>query len=345
MVHENAVVSAPILTAATIKLQRKTVLLLLLILFVTGNIVAAIAPTFTILMLGRVISALCHGAFFGIATVLAAELAGPGKVATAISMILSGLTLANVIGVPLGTFLGNHFGWRSLFWAITALGMIGLNGIFWLVPQRKNARQPNIKHEFAMLQRSRVLLSLLITAMGFGGVFAAFTYIAPLLTEISGFSQSVVAGLLILFGVGLMVGNFIGGKLGDKKLIPALFISLSSLAFILFIFTFTAHSKIGAVITLFIFGIFGFTVVSPLQLQAVEEAREAPSLASAMNVGAFNAGIAAGAYLAGLAIHLGYGYKSPLVVGGLFAIAAIVLQIVMITFIPKSTCSQPYRTD
>ena len=300
-------------------------------LFVIGNIIAAMAPTYGWLMAGRIVTALCHGAFFGIGSVVATDAVSPDKRARAIALMMTGLTLANVLGVPLGTLLAQHFGWRSMFWAIAFLGAVGLVGITILVPYHTMRQDTHLAHELAMFKRPQVWLSLAVTVMGFGGVFAVFAYIAQVMTVIAGFSTSNLVYLLFLFGLGLVLGNILGGRAADRSLLATLCILFIALASILFVFTFTAQHQISAAITLFLLGVVGFAIVSPVQMQIVQQAKDAPTLASATNVAAFNIGIAAGTYLGGLTIHLGFGYTSVNWVGGILVTIGLILQILVIT--------------
>lgn len=328
-------ISAPILTALTIRMPRKYVLVGLMALFILGNVTAALAPTYSLLMLGRVLSAFCHGAFFGVGSVVAADAVTADKRARAIALMFTGLTFANVIGVPMGTLLAQHFGWRSMFWVISSLGAIGMLGIITLVPFQKVVAETNLSHEVAMFKRPQVWLSLFVTALGFGGLFASFTYIAPIMTSVAGFAESSMVELLFLFGVGLVLGNMLGGKAADRALVPTLCSLLILLAITLFAFVFTAHYKIPAIITLFILGILGFAIVSPVQAQVMQQAKDAPTLASAANISFFNVGIAAGTYLGGLTIHLGLGYTSANWVGGILVAIGLITQIINIKLSAK----------
>ena len=329
-------VSAPIITAMTIRLPRKYVLVSLMGLFILGNILSAIAPNYSLLMVGRVISALCHGAFFGIGSVVAADSVSSDKRSRAIALMFTGLTFANVLGVPMGTLLGQHFGWRSMFWVISFLGTIGLVGIVALVPFQKVLAQTNLKRELAMFKRPQLWLALSVTALGFGGLFASFTYIAPIMTSVAGFAPSSLVGLLFLFGIGLVIGNMLGGKAADRALVPTIITLMVALAIILFIFVFTAHAKIPAAITFFLLGILGFAIVSPVQTQVMQEAKDAPTLASAANISSFNVGIAAGTYFGGLAINLGFGYTSANCVGGILVSLGVMMQIINIILNKKT---------
>ncbi|WP_457307149.1 MFS transporter, partial [Polaromonas sp. P5_E6] len=201
------VAGAPLMTALGSRLPRKTMLVLLMGVFIAGNLLCALAPTYALLMTGRLVAALTHGAFFGIGSVVAANLVAPARKASAIALMFIGLTVANVIGVPLGTLLGQSFGWRSTFWAVTAFGVVGILGIIALVPPQPQDSPGGIRSELAVFRRPQVWLALGMTTLGFGGVFASFTYLAPMMTDVAGFSSGAVAWLLVLFGVGLCAGN------------------------------------------------------------------------------------------------------------------------------------------
>ncbi|WP_447006439.1 MFS transporter [Saccharothrix isguenensis] len=322
----SVVVGAPLITAGGSRLPRKQMLVGLMALFILGNLVCAVADDYAVLMAGRVVAALCHGAFFGVGSVVAAGLVAPDRRARAIALMFTGLTVANVLGVPAGTALGQEFGWRSTFWAVTALGVAGLVGIVALVPVQPAST--GLRGELAVFRRSGVWLALATTALGFGAVFASFTYIAPMMTEVAGFSPGAVTWLLVLFGAGLCVGNVIGGRAADRSLMPSLYLFLGALAAVLVVFVFTAQSAVPAVITIAVFGVFGFATVAPLQARVLEQAAGAPALASAANIAAFNLGNAAGAWLGGVAIDAGYGYTAPNWVGAAMALAGLGVAVV-----------------
>src|SRR5919107_1461303 len=247
------VVGAPLLTAIGSKVSRKTVLIALMGVFIAGNLLSALAPSYGVLMTGRIVAALSHGAFFGVGSVVAASLVPKAKQASAIALMFTGLTVANVLGVPGGTALGQHFGWRSTFWAVTALGVIGLLGIVVLVPRQDTAEGPGLRSELAVFKSLQVWLALAMTALGFAGVFASFTYIAPMMTEVAGFSSGAVTWLLVLFGGGLVVGNLLGGKAADRSLMPSLYLILALLAAVLVVFVFTAHAQLPSAVTIALF--------------------------------------------------------------------------------------------
>ncbi|KFN01715.1 MFS transporter [Bacillus clarus] len=305
-------IGAPIITVATHKMKRKELLLFLMILFIAGNALAALAPNYTILMLARILAALTHGTFFGVGSVIAAELVPKEKRAGAIAIMFTGLTLANILGVPIGTFLGQAYGWRSTFWSITIIGVIALIGIAILVPKVK-AAQSSLLQELKVLRRPAVHVALLMTIFGFGGVFTAFTYITPILVDITGFSPKSVSYILVLFGIGITIGNIYGGKLADRKLLSSLIGILLMLSIVLALFSITDQYKILTLFTVFIFGIAAFGTVPGLQLHMLNTAKEAPTLASTLNIAAFNLGNALGAYIGGVVIDLKIGGGLPAV--------------------------------
>lgn len=317
------VVGAPLMTAAGARLPRKTMLVILMAVFIAGNLLCALAGDYTALMGGRLIAALTHGAFFGIGSVVAADLVAPDRRASAIALMFTGLTLANVLGVPLGTFLGQEFGWRSTFWAVTGIGVVGLLGLLALVPAQPAPERGALRGELAVFRKPQVWLALTTTVLGFGGVFASFTYLAPMMTELAGFSDGAVAWLLVLFGVGLCVGNVLGGRAADRALMPSLYLILGGLCLVLVIFTFTSRAAVPAAITLAAFGAIGFATVPPLQARVMQQAAGAPALASAANIAAFNLGNALGAWLGGLAVSHGLGWTSPTWIGAGLAAAGL----------------------
>jgi DHA1 family inner membrane transport protein len=315
------VVGALGLTAAVTRFERKPVLAALLVLFVGGNLISAIAPDYSMMMIGRIVAALSHGAFFGIGAVVAADMVAPTKKAGAIAIMFTGLTAANVLGVPFGTMLGQAAGWRSTFWAITVIGVLALAGILALVPRTgrgdaaAQAASGGLRGELRAFRSGQVWLSILVTILGYGGMFGAFTYIAFTLTEVSGFAASTVPWLLILFGVGLFIGNTVGGKAADRNVDRTLLVVLAVLAVILVAFALTAGSQPLTIASLVLMGGFGFATVPGLQMRVMKYASSAPTLASGANIGAFNVGNALGAWLGGVTITAGLGYTSPIWAG------------------------------
>ncbi|MGW5867387.1 MFS transporter [Streptomyces sp. NPDC055239] len=330
------VLGAPLMTVLGTRISRKRMLMLLMGLFIAGNLLSAVAPVFGVMLAGRVVASLAHGAFFGIGSVVAAELVAPEKKAGAIAMMFTGLTVANVVGVPLGTLVGQTLGWRITFAIVAGLGVIGLAGIAKLVPDLPKPEGVRLRHELAAFRNVQVLLAMAMTILGFGGVFAAVTYLAPMMTDVAGYADSSVTWLLVLFGLGMVAGNLIGGKFADRALMPLLYISLSALAVVLALFTLTAHNKIAAAVTIALIGALGFATVPPLQKRVLDQASGAPTLASAMNIGAFNLGNALSAWLGGLVISAGLGYTAPNWVGAVLAGSALVLAVVSATLERRS---------
>jgi DHA1 family inner membrane transport protein len=309
------VLGAPLLTALGTKVSRKKMLMFLMGLFIVGNALSAVAPTFGQVLIGRVVASLAHGAFFGIGSVVAADLVAPHKRASAISLMFMGLTVANTVGVPGGTFIGQALGWRVTFLIVAALGVLGLLGVAGLVPETGRPESAAVRAELAAFRNVQVWLAMAVTVLGFGGVFAAVTYITPMMTEVAGYSEGAVAWLLVLLGIGMFLGNLVGGRLADRRLMPMLFLTLSGLPLTLLTFTFTAHDKVLAAITLTLVGALGFATVPPPQKWVIEQASAAPTLASAANIGAFSLGNALAAALGGLVIADGLGYTAPNWVG------------------------------
>ncbi len=319
------------LTAAVTRLPRKQVLLGLMVLFIVGNLLSALAGSYSMMLTGRIVAALCHGAFFGIGSVVAAGLVEPAKKAGAIALMFGGLTIANVLGVPLGTLLGQQLGWRSTFWAITVIGVAAFAAIAVLVPGRTadaEGEPTRLRHELGAFAHPQVWLSLAMTVLGFGGMFGAFTYIAYTLTEVSGFASGAVPWLLVLFGGGLFVGNALGGRAANVSVPRTLLVVLASLTVVMVFFALTAGSQLATVASLVLMGAFGFATVPGLQMRIMNYAGSAPTLASGANIAAFNIGNALGAWLGGIAITAGLGFTSPLWVGAGLALGALVVLVV-----------------
>lgn len=330
-------VGAPLLTAAATRLRRKPVLIALLGLFVIGNIGSALAPDYTLMMVSRIVASLCHGAFFGVGSVVAAGLVAPQRRAAAIAMMFTGITLANVVGVPLGTLFGQAFGWRSTFWVVAALGVIGAIGVLALVPDRPADPSASLRAELAAFRRPQVWLALGMTALGFGGVFASFTYVAPLMVDVAGFPASALTWLVLLFGVGLVVGNWLGARAADRALMPAIIGTIAALAVALAVFTVTVHSPIPAAITLFLVGVAAFATAPGLQTRVIEAAGSAGTMAAAANIGAFNLGNAIGAALGGLVIDAGFGFPAANGVGAAMAAVGVAVAIASVALDRRRT--------
>lgn len=321
---------APILTALTGRVPRKPLLLGLMGVFVAGNLLAGISPNYETLLVARVLSAFAHGVFFSVGSTIAADLVPEDRRASAIAMMFSGLTIAIVTGVPLGTWIGQTFGWRATFLAVSALGVVGGLGVAALVPARLS--QPpaaGLGTQLGVLAKPRLLLAFAITALGYGGTFVAFTYLAPILETITGFSNSTVSLVLVLYGAAIAVGNVVGGRLANRRPVRALAWLFALQALVLIVFTFTADAKVPALVTLAGMGALAFANVPGLQLYVVQLAQrhapEAVDVASALNIAAFNLGIAAGAFFGGQVVSSPLGLGATPWVGGLFVLGGLVL--------------------
>ncbi|MCA1321498.1 MFS transporter [Bacillus tianshenii] len=320
---------APILTALTSRMSRKTLLLWIMVIFIIGNSIAASASGIGVLLFARVISAFSHGVFMSIGSTIAANLVPENKRASAISIMFTGLTVATVTGVPFGTFIGQQFGWRIAFMAIVAVGIIAFLAVSILIPSDlPKGAKTKISDQAKLLKNGRLLLVFMITALGYGGTFVVFTYLAPLLQDITGFGAETVVIILLVYGIAIAIGNIIGGKVANQKPIVALFYMFLVQAIVLFALTFTAPYKIAGLITIFLMGIFAFMNVPGLQVYVVMLAeRFVPSavdVASAINIAAFNAGIAIGSYLGGV-ITDSIGLIHTAWIGGLMVLAAVLL--------------------
>ncbi len=324
-------IGAPIITLAGSRLPRKTMLIMLIMLmslFIIGNVLAAIAPGYGVLLAGRIIAALCHGAFMGIGPIMAANLVAPERRSRAIAFMMTGLTLSNVVGVPFGTALGQQLGWRSTFWAITAIGAAALVAIVSFVPSSPHDTGSELRAELAVFRRVQVWLVLLVTMLAWGAAYAAITFLEPILIHVAGFPATAVPWLLVLFGVGLTIGNLLGGRLADRALLPTLYGAILTATAALAIFAVAAHHEIPAAIMVFGLGAAGFAIVPMLQTWVMDVARGAPSLASSVNASAFNVGIALSSWLGGLAIDHGFGLIAPVWIGVAMGIAALVVAVV-----------------
>ncbi|MDF9760065.1 multidrug resistance protein [Peribacillus simplex] len=320
---------APILTSLTSNMSRKTLLLWIMVVFIAGNALAASATTVGVLLIARVISALAHGIFMSIGATIAADLVPENRRASAIAIMFTGLTVATVTGVPFGTFIGQQFGWRFAFIIIVAIGLIAFIGNSILVPSdlRKAART-TFRDQIKLVTNGRLLLVFIITALGYGGTFVVFTYLSPLLQEVTGYKEGTVALILLVYGVAIAIGNTLGGKFANRNPINALFYMFLIQAIVLVVLTFTAPFKIAGLITIILMGLFAFMNVPGLQVYVVMLAeRFVPSavdVASAINIAAFNAGIAIGAYLGGV-ITDSIGLIHTAWIGGVMVFAAVVL--------------------
>ncbi len=323
-------IGAPVLTALTSKMNRKHVLLAVMGLFVVGNLLAWQAPGYNTLITARILTGLAHGVFFSIGSTIATGLVSKEKAASAIAIMFTGLTVALVTGVPLGTYIGQHFGWETTFLIVAILGLIALVGSALLVPNNlKQDATASLKDQLKVLTQPRLLLVYAITALGYGGTFTAFTYLAPILEQVSGFDASAVGLIMLVYGVSVAVGNIQGGKMADKfGPVKALTIIFAGLAAILFVLNFTAYNPIAAVITILAWGAFAFGNVPGLQVYVVKLAEKyapnAVDVASGLNIAAFNVGIALGSWSGGLIVERAGLMNTPWV-GGVVVISALLL--------------------
>ncbi len=296
---------APVMAVSTARLKRRSALIMLMAFFIAGNLLCAIAPNYWVLMIARIVTALCHGAFFGIGSVVAANLVSEDRKARAVALMFTGLTLANVLGVPLGTAIGQAFGWRSTFWVVTAIGVVTIAGLIAALPRDGQEEQSGILREIAALRNGRLWMALSVTVFFSASMFTLFTYIAPLLRDVTGVSPEGVTWTLFLIGVGLTAGNLIGGKLADWRLGAALAAIFAAIALTSAIFFYTSRFFIPAEITLFLWAAATFAAVPALQVGVVGFGRDAPNLVSTINIGAFNTGNALGAWVGGTVIDAG----------------------------------------
>ncbi|MCE0761107.1 MFS transporter [Marinobacter sp. G11] len=323
-------IGAPVLTALTGRWQRKNVLMAVMSLFVLGNLLAWMAPGYSSLITARILTGLAHGVFFSIGSTIATSLVSRDKEASAIAIMFTGLTVALVTGVPLGTWIGQSFGWRATFMVVAVLGLLALIGSALLVPKNlKQAPPARISQQLSVLTHPRLLLVYAMTAVGYGGTFTAFTFLAPILEQVSGFESSAIGLIMLVYGVSVAVGNIWGGRMADRMgPIKALYIIFTALALILLAFTFTAGNPITSVLTILIWGAFAFGNVPGLQVYVVQLAEkytpQAVDVASGLNIAAFNVGIAIGSLLGGVIIE-DMALMDTAWIGALIVVLALIL--------------------
>jgi DHA1 family inner membrane transport protein len=322
------VVGAPLLTAVAGKLPRKTALIALMAIFTIGNVTCALAPSYALLMIARVITSLAHGTFFGVGSIVATQVVPADRKASAIATMFTGLTVATLLGVPAGSWIGLHFGWRASFWAVSGIGVIAMLVLATLVPADQTGKRTttSFREEMQVLLKPQVLIGLLTTVIGFAGVFTVFTYIQPILTRVTGLSNAAVSPVLLVFGAGMIAGNILGGRLADRRLVPALLGTLTALAIVLGAMTFALHSKPAAVLFVGLLGAATFATVAPLQLRVLHKAAGAgESLASSLNIAAFNLGNALGAWAGGVVIAHGPGLSAVSWVAALMTLMGLAI--------------------
>ncbi|MCI0387077.1 MFS transporter, partial [Streptomyces sp. CNQ085] len=333
------VIGAPLLAAVGVRVPRRRMLIALMGLFTLGNLASALAPGYGTLLAGRVLAGLPHGAFFGVGAVVAARLVREGRQARAVATMFLGLTVANIVGVPGGTALGQQLGWRATFLVVTVIGLVAMGALAALVPclplERRDGGTGDgggaireLRREAGALGDRQVLLGLLTAVFGFAGVFALYSYLASMVTEVTGMAESSVTVVLALFGVGMTLGALAAGPLTDRAPRPTLYGALGALALVLVAFRFTVHVPWAAMATVVVIGAVGFMTTTPLQMLVMEKARHAPTLAAASNHSAFNLANAGGAWAGGTAIAAGWGWTSPALVGAALAAAGLAIALV-----------------
>jgi DHA1 family inner membrane transport protein len=319
---------SPFLAVATAKLDRHKALLVLMGVFILGNILCALAPSYWLLMGARIVTALCHGAFFGLGSVVAASLVPQQKKAQAIAMMFAGLTVANVLGVPFGTGLGHELGWRMTFWAVAVIGCAAALALVLWLPRNIPAPQVRFIQEARSIGSRQVILAMAISVLASASLFSVYTYITPILETVTHMTPHAVTLMLLLFGAGLTLGNYIGGRLGDWKLMPSVIGIFIVLVPTVALFAYTSAWVTAAAVTIFVWGMLVFALVSPLQMRVVNEAANAPNLASTINQGAFNFGNATGAWIGEVVLTAGMPYRELPWIGAGIAAMALLLTIV-----------------
>lgn len=319
------VVGAPLIAALTARVPRRTLLIALMVAFTVGNAASVFAPSYTTLMMARFVAGLPHGAYFGVAALVAAHLAEPGKRAKAVAMVMMGLSVANVIGVPVAAWIGQALGWRSAFALVAVIGVATVASLFVWIPRLGGMPVTNPITELGALGRVQVWMTLIVGMVGFGGMFAVYTYISTTLTDVSGLGASFIPLALMLYGLGMVAGNFVGGYLADRALMKGLFLSMGSLVVILAAFVIAVRNPYTALVFVFLIGLAGSSMVPGLQTRLMDVAEDAQTLAASLNHAALNIANAFGAWIGGVVIAAGYGYTAPAAVGSLLAVAGLVV--------------------
>ncbi len=319
------VVGAPLVAALTARGPRRTLLIAPMVAFTVGNAASVFAPSYTTLMMARFVAGLPHGAYFGVAALVAAHLAEPGKRAKAVAMVMMGLSVANVIGVPVAAWIGQALGWRSAFALVAVIGVATVASLFVWIPRLDGMPVTNPITELGALGRVQVWMTLIVGMVGFGGMFAVYTYISTTLTDVSGLGASFIPLALMLYGLGMVAGNFVGGYLADRALMKGLFLSMGSLVVILAVFVIAVRNPYTALVFVFLIGLAGSSMVPGLQTRLMDVAEDAQTLAASLNHAALNIANAFGAWIGGVVIAAGYGYTAPAAVGSLLAVAGLVV--------------------
>jgi DHA1 family inner membrane transport protein len=336
------VIGAPVIAALTAHLSRRAVLLSLMAVFTLGNVATVFAPSYHVLVAARFVSGLPHGAFFGAAALVAARLLGPGNRAKAVAQVMTGLTVATVVGVPLASWLGQTLGWRSAFALVVAIGALTLTAIWAWLPDLGVIHATSPLAELAALKRSQVWLALIVGTVGFGGTFAVYTYVATTLTDVAGLTRSLVPLALMVFGAGMVVGNLFGGRLADRSVIRALYAAIGGLAVMLVVFVAAAHNPYTALLLLFGIGAAGGSIGPALQTRLMDVAADSQTLAAALNHSALNVANASGAWIGGLVIAAGYGYTAPAAAGAALAVVGLAVLTVSVLAQRRNTTDLEY---
>lgn len=319
------VVGAPLIASLTARMPRKPLLLGLIAVFTLGNLASVVAPTYETLMVARFVAGIPHGAYFGIAALVAGHLMGPMNRAKAVAHVMTGLTVATVLGVPIASWLGQALGWRSAFGLVVVIGMVTLTAIWYWLPDLREMHVTSPLTELGALRRIQVWLALAVGMVGFGGMFAVYTYVSTTLTDVAGVSRALVPLALMVFGVGMVVGNLVGGKMADISVIKGLYALLTALGVVLALFVAAAHNPWTAMLGLFLIGASGSAIAPALQTRLMDVAHGAKTLAAALNHSALNIANATGAWIGGLVIAAGYGYTAPAASGAALAIAGLAI--------------------
>ncbi|MFP1818197.1 MFS transporter [Lonsdalea quercina] len=324
-------VGAPLLTVLGSRVPRKAMLIVLAVIFTVGNIITATAPTMQIGITGRIVTSFNHGGFFGIGSIIAASLVAPGRQASAIAFMFSGLTLANLVGVPVGTWLAQTFSWRLVFWVIAGIGLLTIASIALLIPPIEKGKAIALRNELRAFVDPQVLLVMGITVFGPAAFFTSITYIAPMMVHEAGFSAGGVAWLMVLFGLGLALGNWVGGRFADRSLFGTLFVTLGAQGVVLLVFWAGVENQWVAGASVFLMAAFGFATVSPIQKLVMERASDAgaPTMAASVNIGMFNLGNALGVGIGGVVISSGLGLASPNWAGAILSFIALGLTLLV----------------
>jgi DHA1 family inner membrane transport protein len=330
------VVGAPVIAVFGARLPRRELLIGLMLVFLVGNAASALAPGFTSLTLARFFSGLPHGAYFGVASLVAADLVTTERRGRAVSRVMLGLAVANVAGVPAATWLGQHAGWRSAYWLVTVLAALTAALVLWLVPHIAANREATGRNELSAFRNPQVLLTLLAGAIGFGGMFAVYTYIAPTVTDVAGLGEGLVPLYLLSLGLGMVIGTPLGGRLADWSIFRSLLISATAMVLILVAFTVTSQWFVAGLLTVFLLTVSGSVLVTNLQMRLMQVAGNAQTIGAAMNHASLNVANALGAWLGGVVVAAGFGYTSTAWVGAGLALAGLVVLLVSATLQRRS---------